>query len=145
MKKAPNLSEAEVQYFYNLLYLLERVTKYKGFNISRMDSTVRKAINLNSNYLETESIPKPSGNNSINYAGKYGKAKYLFKHIRNSFAHGLLESRGNEFYLLDVPKGKENEKDLEKYATMIGSMDKTVFYEMVKAILNTNQLTKNFS
>ena len=143
MKKAPNLSEDEVQYFYNLLYLLERITHYKGFNISRMDSTVRNSIKLNPNFLETEVVPKPFVKDSINYAGRSNHTKYLLKHIRNSFAHGLLESKGDDFYLLDIPRGKGNENNLEEVASMIGIISKATFYKMIEAILNTNPLTKN--
>ena len=133
-----NLNEKEVQYFYNLLYILERVTKYKGFNISHIPLEIKKTINLNPNYLENSKIPIPSDRNTINYWGKSNHSKYLLKHIRNSFAHGLLESRGDSFFFLDIPPGKENEKNLEDVASMIGSMDKDVFYKMMEAVLNTN-------
>lgn len=141
--KAPNLNEKEVQYFYNLLYILERVAKYKGFNISRIPSNIKNSINLNPNYLENSTIPKPSDRNAISYWGKSNNSKYLLKHIRNSFAHGLLESRGNAFYFLDVPPGKENEENLEEVASMIGSMDKDMFYMMMQAILKTNLKIKD--
>ena len=42
------------------------------------------------------------------------------------------------FYFLDIPPGKENEESLEDVASMIGSMDKDVFYKMMDALLNTN-------
>ena len=131
MKQAPNLSEEEVKYFYGLLYLLERKTYYKGFNIQRIDSKIGKAFVLNSNYGKYDSIPKPKGKNILNYMGKSGKTKYLLKHIRNSFAHGLLESRGNDFYILDVPPGKISQRDLEKNASMIGLIEKDVFYKII--------------
>lgn len=139
MKQAPNLSEEEVKYFYGLLYLLERKTYYKGFNIQRIDSKIGKAFVLNSNYGKYDSIPKPKGKNILNYMGKSGKTKYLLKHIRNSFAHGLLESRGNDFYILDVPPGKISQRDLEKNASMIGLIEKDVFYKMIKELINKNQ------
>jgi len=141
--KAPNLNEKEVQYFYNLLYILERVAKYKGFNISRIPSEIKKSIHLAPNYMENSKIPKPSERNTINYWGKSNHSKYLLKHIRNSFAHGLLESKGDTFYFLDIPSGKENEKNLEDVASMIGFMDKDVFYKMMEAVLNTNLKIKN--
>lgn len=139
MKQAPNLSEEEVKYFYGLLYLLERKTYYKGFNIQRIDSKIGKAFVLNSNYGKYDSIPKPKGKNILNYMGKSGKTKYLLKHIRNSFAHGLLESRGNDFYILDVPPGKISQRDLEKNASMIGLIEKDVFYKIIKELINKNQ------
>lgn len=142
MKRAPNLSENEVQYFYNLLYLLERETLYRGFNIQRIDSTIRKKVVLNSNFGKYESVLKPQDKNVLNYRGKSGKTEYLLKHIRNSFAHGLLESRGNDFYFLDVPSGKRTRKDLETFASMIGTMSKDTFYKMIHAVLKTNSLTK---
>ena len=108
-----------------------------------MRPNVRKTITLNPNHLESQEVPQPLSSNSINYRGKSNHSKYLLKHIRNSFAHGLIESRGNDFYLLDIPPGKENEKDFEKVASMIGIMNKNTFYEMIKAILATNPLTKN--
>ena len=143
MNKAPNLSKNEVQYFYYLLYILERVTKYKGFNISRTDAKVRNLVDLNPNYTDKESVPKPSNKNAINYRGKSNHSRYLLKHIRNSFAHGLLESRGDDFYFLDIPPGKENESNLEAVASMIGTVNKEVFYELIEAIFNTNKLTKS--
>lgn len=142
MKQAPNLSEEEVKYFYSLLYLLERKTYYKGFNIQRIDSKIGKTFVLNSNYGKYDSIPKPKGKNILNYMGKNGKTEYLLKHIRNSFAHGLLESRGNDFYFLDVPSGKRTRKDLENYASMIGTMEKVIFYKMINELLDKNQLIK---
>lgn len=145
MKKAPNLNEKEIQYFYGLLYILERVTKYQGFNISHMKANVRNRIDLNPNYLEKDIVPKPSTGNAINYTGKYNNSKYFLKHIRNSFAHGLLESRGKDFYFLDIPPGKENETDLESVASMIGTMNKKLFYEVIEAILKTNKQTRNLS
>lgn len=143
MRKAPNLSEKEILYFYNLLYLLERDTKFEGFNIQRIDSNVKKTVNLNSDFGKDDIVPKPLIENAFNFKGKNKKTKSLLKHIRNSFAHGLLESRGNDFYLLDIPSGKENEKDLESVASMIGTMNKSIFYKMIEAILYTNPLTKN--
>jgi len=73
---------------------------------------------------------------------KAKKTKHLLKHIRNSFAHGFLESRGNDFYILDVPTSKTKELNKEKNASMIGTMNKITFYKLIKAILNTNPLTK---
>lgn len=142
MKQAPNLSEEEVKYFYGLLYLLERKTFYKGFNIQRIDSKIGKTFVLNSNYGKDDFVPKPKGKNVLNYRGRSGKTEYLLKHIRNSFAHGLLESRGNDFYFLDVPSGKRTRKDLENFASMIGTMSKDTFYKMIHAVLKTNSLTK---
>lgn len=139
MKRAPNLSENEVQYFYNLLYLLERETLYRGFNIQRIDSTIRKKVVLNSNFGKYESVLKPQDKNVLNYRGKSGKTEYLLKHIRNSFAHGLLESRNNDFYILDVPPGKITQHNLEKNASMIGLIEKDVFYKMIKELVNKNQ------
>lgn len=136
--KAPNLNEKEVQYFYNLLFILERVAEFKGFNISRIPPEIKKSIKLNPNFVENSKIPKPSERNTINYWGKSNHSKYLLKHIRNSFAHGLLKSKGDTFYFLDVPPGKEGETNLEDVASMIGSMDKDLFYKMMEAVLNTN-------
>jgi hypothetical protein len=138
MQKASNLSENEVLYFYNLLFLLERTTNYEGFNIQRIDPLIKKAIRLNSDFGKNDVVIKPNKKNSMNFRGKSQKTKHLLKHIRNSFAHGLLESRNNDFYFLDVPSGKEKEKDKEKVASMIGLMDKATFYKMIKSILNTN-------
>lgn len=142
MKKAPNLSETEIQYFYNLLYILERKTKYEGFNIQKMKSKVTKSIRLNGDYRTDEYVPKPSKKNGLNFRGKHKKTYHLLKHIRNSFAHGLLESRGNDFYILDVPPGNVKDADLERVASMIGIMSKQTFYRMIKALLNTNPSTK---
>lgn len=139
MKLAPNLSEEEVKYFYGLLYLLERETYYKGFNIQRIDSKISKTFVLNSNYGKDDFVPKPKARNVLNYMGKSGKTKCLLKHIRNSFAHGLLESRGDNFYILDVPPGKITQCDLEKSASMIGLIEKDVFYKMIKELINKNQ------
>ncbi len=141
MKKAPNLSETEIQYFSNLLYILERDTKFEGFNIQRMKSKVTKSIRLNGDYGADEYVPKPSKKNGLNFRGKHKKTYHLLKHIRNSFAHGLLESRGENFYILDVPQNKVKENDLEKVASMIGLMSKQTFYKMIKALLNTNPIT----
>ena len=142
MKKAPNLSETEIQYFYNLLYILERKTKYEGFNIQKMKSKVTKSIRLNGDYRTDEYVPKPYKKNGLNFRGKHKKTYHLLKHIRNSFAHGLLESRGNDFYILDVPPSNVKDADLERVASMIGIMSKQTFYKMIKALLNTNPLTK---
>jgi hypothetical protein len=142
MKQAPNLSEDEVKYFYGLLYLLERKTYYEGFNIQRIDTEVRKIIKLNSNFGKNDYVPKPKEKNVLNFKGKSKKTKHLLKHIRNSFAHGFLESRGNDFYILDVPTSKTKELNKEKNASMIGTMNKITFYKLIKAILNTNPLTK---
>jgi hypothetical protein len=60
------------------------------------------------------------------------------KHIRNSFAHGFIESRGNEFYFLDVPKKYNDKKNMEEHATMLGTMDKKLFYEMINDLLDGN-------
>lgn len=143
MKKASNLSENEILYFYNLLYTLERVTKYEGFNIQKIKSSTKKIIRLNGEFGQNDQIPKPNKKNCLNFKGKKKKTIHLLKHIRNSFAHGLIEGRGNDFFLLDLPHGKIPEEDKEKYATMIGTMSKNTFYKMIKAILNTNPLTKN--
>lgn len=140
MKQAPNLNADEVQYFYNLLYLLERKTHYKGFNIQRIDSKIRKTVVLNSNFGKNESVPKPIDKNILNYRGKSGKTEYLLKHIRNSFAHGLLESRTDDFYILDVPPGKKSQRDLEKNASMIGLVEKDVFYKLIKSLVIKNQI-----
>ena len=137
---ASNLSEKDIVYFYNLLYLLEVVTKYEGFNVQRIDPNVKKTICFNSNYGKGEYAPKPSKKNILNFRGKHQKSKHLLKHIRNSFAHGLLESRGSDFYILDIPPGKEKVADKEHFATMIGIINKAKFYKMIKAILNTNPL-----
>lgn len=142
MKQAPNLSEEEVKYFYGLLYLLERKTYYKGFNIQRIDSKISKTFVLNSNYGKNDLVPKPKDKNVLNYRGKSRKTEYLLKHIRNSFAHGLLESRGNEFYILDVPPGKRTGNKMEKYASMIGTMEKDIFYKMINELLDKNKLIK---
>lgn len=142
MKQAPNLSEEEVKYFYGLLYLLERKTYYKGFNIQRIDSKIGKTFVLNSNYGKCDSIPKPKGKNILNYMGKSGKTECLLKHIRNSFAHGLLESRGNDFYFLDVPSGKRTGEKLENFASMIGTMEKGTFYKMIDELIDKNKLIK---
>lgn len=141
MDKAPNLSESEIEYFYGLLYLLERKTKYEGFNIQKMKSKVTKSIRLNGDYGADEYVPKPTKKNGLNFRGKHKKTYHLLKHIRNSFAHGLLESRGENFYILDVPSNRIKEPNLEKVASMIGVMSKQTFYKMIKALLNTNPLT----
>ena len=62
------------------------------------------------------------------------------KHIRNSFAHGLLGSCGNDFYLLDIPSNKVGEGSLEANASMLGIMSKQTFYKMIKALLGTNPI-----
>lgn len=142
MKKAPNLSESEIQYFYNLLYILERETKYEGFNIQKIKPSTKKMIQLNGDFGKDVSVTKPNKKNVLNFRGKNKKTKHLLKHIRNSFAHGLIESRGNYFYLLDLPSENIPEQFREKYANMIGIMSKNVFYKMIKAVLNTNPLTK---
>lgn len=142
MKKAPNLNEDEIKFFYNLLYLLERRTRYKGFNIQLVDPKIKKTIILNSDFGKNEFVPKPLGNNILNFRGKSGKTMQLLKHIRNSFAHGLLESRGNLFYILDVPKGEKFQKDLEANASMIGTVEKNMFYGMIEELINKNQLYK---
>lgn len=108
-----------------------------------MKSNIKNSIELNPNFLDTDEVPKPTNNNSINYKGKSNHTKCFLKHIRNSFAHGLLESKGNDFYIIDIPKGKENEKDIEKVASMIGVISKDVFYKLIEALLNTNPLTIN--
>lgn len=140
MKKASNLEDNEVLYFYNLLYILERETQYDGFNIQRIDKNLKRTVHLNSDFIKDRSIPKPSVKNTINFRGRRQKTKQFLKHIRNSFAHGLIESRGNAFYFLDMPSGKNPEKD----ATMQGCMSKITFYKLMKAIVKTHQRATEF-
>lgn len=122
------LAGTELSFFYEILYQYENEENHKGYDIRFLSKELRSKINLES---KQKNITKPKTKNTICYNGNTVIAD-LLRHIRNAFAHCNISTTNNSltFSFYDEYQGR---------CTMSGSMDKAIFYNLIKEINNTRK------
>lgn len=128
-----NLSNKEILCFYDLLYRFEHSIKRNptGYKINRTE--VNAFIKKNSIVLDTKSkVVVHFDKNRILYSCSNKKQVYEFiRHIRNSFAHGLISKIENYFIIQDInPKGVVN---------MYGIIDSNLLFPLIGVLENTKK------
>ena len=122
------LEEDEAFFFYKILYQYENEENHKGYDIRYLSKELRSIIDSKG---KGKNITKPKTKNTICYTGSTVIADFL-RHIRNAFAHCNIGSSKSSltFSFYDEYQGR---------CTMSGSMDKAVFYNLIKEIKKTRK------
>lgn len=128
-----------------LYYVIELKKDNKGFDKKRINSYLRQHnIILNS----SGKISNKAKHNTIEFKDTESSICVSFiKHLRNSFAHGLIKATNNEFILKDQKKVRikskdENQSKNKKYniqLTMYGKIDKTFLFDLLSLMKRTRQ------
>ncbi|MBQ4483410.1 MAG: hypothetical protein II934_00155 [Prevotella sp.] len=123
------LEDGELSFFYKILYQYESDSHHKGYDLRYLSKELRSMINLKG---KQTNITTPKTKNTLFYTGNTVIADFL-RHVRNAFAHCNIGSSKNSltFSFYDEYQGK---------CTMDGSMDKAIFYRLIKEINNTRKL-----
>lgn len=122
------LETGEVSFFYEILYQYEHEDNHKGYDLRYLSKELRSKIVLKG---KQNNVTTPKTHNTLFYTGKTVIAD-LLRHIRNAFAHCYIETTNNSltFSFYDEYQGS---------CTMAGSMDKALFYKLIKEIRNTRK------
>lgn len=120
------LENDEVIFFYDVLYNYENEENHKGYSIRYLSKELRSKIDLKG---KQTNITAPKAKNTLYYNGKTVIAD-LLRHVRNAFAHCNIGSSKNSFSFYDEYQGR---------CTMAGTMDKAIFYNLIKEINKTRK------
>lgn len=129
-----------------LYYVIELKKDKKGFDKKQINSYLRQHnIILNS----SGKISNKAKHNIIEFSDTESSICVSFiKHLRNSFAHGLIKATKNDFILKDKKKVRIKSKDdnqqskNKKYniqLTMYGKIDKTFLFDLLSLMKRTRQ------
>lgn len=122
-------NEKEILFFYDVLSKYESDRNNNlGYDYSKVDNNLKSKITLNHKQSPVE---EPTTDNTLVYSGS-SKAKELLHHVRNAFAHCniISDDTKNTFSFYDEHNGTCN---------MIGSMDKTIFFNLIEEIIKTRK------
>lgn len=122
------LDPNEADFFYEILFQYENDVNHKGYNIRYLSKELRSKIDLKG---KQTNITAPKTKNTLYYTGSTVIAD-LLRHVRNSFAHCNIGSTKDAltFTFYDEYQGR---------CTMAGSMDKAIFYTLIKEINKTRK------
>lgn len=123
-----HLEAKEMEFFYKILYQYENEENHKGYNLRFLSRELRSKIVLKG---KQTNITAPKSKNTLYYNGSTVIAD-LLRHIRNAFAHCNISSSKNSssFSFHDEYQG---------HCTMAGTMDKAIFYSLIKEINKTRK------
>lgn len=123
-----HLEAPEANFFYEILFQFENEENHKGYDLRYLSRELRSKINLKG---KQTNITTPKAPNTLYYNGSTVIAD-LLRHIRNAFAHCNIGSSKNStsFSFYDEYQGR---------CTMAGSMDKAIFYNLIKEIKKTRK------
>ena len=129
------LNKDEIEFFYNLLYKYEHES-HAGYQ----DKKVLKAIGNNiiiDDKHEKNEIISIEKTNCLQFTPYHNcKCWAILYHVRNSFAHGNIQSieKDTTFLIRDYSdKGKRTK------CNMLGIVKKSNFYELIDAIEKTKK------
>lgn len=124
-----HLEPEEIKFFYDILYQYEKEEHHKGYDIRYLSRELRSKIDLKG---KQTNITAPKAKNALYYNGSTIIAD-LLRHVRNAFAHCNIGSTNSSltFTFYDEYQG---------HCTMAGSMDKAIFYSLIKEINKTRKI-----
>ena len=124
-----HLEKEEMSFFYEILFLYENDDNHKGYDIRFLSKELRSKIDLKG---KRTNITAPKAKNTLCYTGSTVIAD-LLRHVRNAFAHCNIGSSINSltFTFYD---------EYQRRCTMAGSMDKAIFYSLIKEIKKTRKI-----
>lgn len=124
-----HLEPEEIKFFYEILYQYEKEEHHKGYDIRNLNKGLRSNNNLKG---KQTNITAPKAKNTLFYNGSKIIAD-LLRHVRNAFAHCNIGSTNSSmtFTFYDEHQGR---------CTMAGSIDKAIFYSLIKEINKTRKI-----
>ena len=123
----------ETEFMYKLTLYVERLLsskKTKGFDIHKINTWKKEnGVILTHN---KKHVGKPQNDNEIIYKKNASSCGFsLLRHLRNAFAHGIFERKGDKFIFKDMYRGSIN---------MYGIMKRSLFFELINEIIKTRTI-----
>ena len=132
------LSSDEILYFYDLLLKYEHES-YTGYQEKKVLEKFEGKIGFDDQHTKQENITQETDDCFRFTPFAHNKCAAILYHVRNSFAHGNLQSIDNDtkFLIKDYSDTKKRQK-----CNMLGIISKELFYELVDFMNKTRKVEK---
>ena len=124
-----NLSNKEISYFYEVLLKYEKLISKQPQGFKYKD--IKKFLKQHLIHLDYKNpIVKHSEKNKIIFTYHTSICACFIRHIRNAFAHGMIQKEKNFYIIIDYDKKQK------KY-TMYGKINKELLPKLIEAMEKT--------